>query len=207
MMHIHKDEDYVAIYSRDDKYILTEWNVKRRRAMGYIVRAALEIYNTNPASVLIIGLGGGAIMGELARLKLQTNVSFTCVEFDEKMVQHYNRMMSLYYENIESTIINCNFINFRCENTFDVIFGDIPYFYEDTTCEEKNMILEIMLRASHIGTVWILNMLAETNMQKWISFMKKKEFNISRPYPCRHENHFLLKLRVKTETIVSGLNS
>ncbi len=191
------NRNYMGIHSKDNKYVLSEWDIKNNKALGYIVKTAIEIYKLNPKSILVIGLGGGSILGELARLDINKNVSVVSVEIDSEMIKTYNKIKYLYLPQLNHSIVNCDFLNFKSKESFDVIFGDIPYFYDDIhiSIETQINIVKCMIGHSHDGTVWILNVLNEVNMRKWLHIIKKM-ITILRPQIFCYKTHYLIKIKL-----------
>ena len=187
-----------SIKLHDAEYVLSEWDIKNGKAINYISQVAADIMSVNPRNILIVGLGGGSVLGELARLGLGTIVLslVTCVEIDDRMIQHYHTFKQYYKKDCNPSIMHCDFMHLNCKNSFDVIFGDIPCFYEETSVEQKQDIVSIMMRHSRVGTVWILNVLFVENMREWIHFFRDANLPTSRVRPCYWGGNCLLKLKI-----------
>lgn len=187
-------KNYMEVSSNDDHYVLSEWDIKNGRAKGYTVRVAAGIASANPNTTLVLGLGAGAILGELARLGVSTAI--TCVEIDSEMIQHYETFKRYFARRCDATVLHCDFMQLDCGHAFDLIYGDTPSFYEDTMTEQKHALVDRMMRHSRAGTVWILNVLEHENMQKWMRFVGDAKLRTSRPRPLYDGAHCLLKLNV-----------
>jgi hypothetical protein len=172
------------------QYVLSEWNIEKNQAIGYILRAAKEMMYRK--STLIIGLGGGCIVGELSRYDRDKH--FVCVELDET-TKAYERFKPYFPTANDVTVLYQDFQHIQLDESFDCIFGDIPFFYEHVHSEQRlQLITKLMSMSSVQGCLWILNTLTIENTELWKDYICSHiGLQASRPKIIKDGNHCMLK--------------
>lgn len=186
--------------SENDKYILSDWNLKTNSPTGYFSRAAHEIIRHKKTSqIMIIGLGGGSIVGELMK-HLKTESSIVSIEIDENIILHgYNQISAYFTPNplVKHHIVNQDILFFQnndLTHTFTAIVSDIPLVYEISSQDSKEIFIKKIFDFCSKECICIFNTVNYKNAISWSQFLQKKWFHklSSRPRILNCQNHFIL---------------
>ena len=145
-------------------YWMSEWDLHARKAIGCQAEFANIISHFNPRNVLVLGLGGGVVIGELVQKLPDTKI--VAVEIDDCMIRLATEHFFPHFgANRRVTVVNTDVMKFETKERFDVVLGDVPHFYEAKTHQNTREMLRLC--ASWLGTdrptLMIFNVLTRQN--------------------------------------------
>lgn len=169
---VQESKSRVLLTSLDDKYILSEWDCRHGHAMGY-VRVATDILERRQVAiknVLVIGLGGGSIIGELSN-RIHNVDNILSIEIDQNIIDVGFAKFSTKFKlrsDLNHTIKCCDINFFTPQKNFDAIFVDIPDIYHAANQEDEKItrIMHIIFECSLPNCTWVLNALTTDDALK-----------------------------------------
>ena len=159
----------------NDDYVLSDWNVERTCPTSYFHRVVEEMHRHRATgSVLLIGLAGGSIIGELMRT---TNSSSKVVslEINDDMIKNGYDVLSAYFPKnpfVDHQVVHVDFFKWEIQSTFNSVIADIPLVYEPSTFEDKKKMWNKMLSFCRNGTICLFNTLSYENSTEWMAFLR-----------------------------------
>lgn len=182
------------------KYVLSDWNLKTNSPTGYFSRVAHEIIRRKKtAQIMVVGLGGGSIIGELMKY-IKTKSSIVSIEIDKNIIlQGYNQFSTHFPPNafVKHQIVNQDILLFQndvLKHKCTAIVCDIPLVYEISSFDLKQTFIKKILDFCSNQCICIFNTVSHENALSWIEFLQKKwtQKLSSRPRILNCQNHFIL---------------
>ena len=153
----------------ESPFWMSDWDVAGGKPIGFVERVVAAATTDQPRNVLILGLGGGSMVGEIART--HPGLSTVSVEIDPGMIatakaHFYPHFPPSAMDPEQHRIVCQDALRFDTAERFDCILGDTPHFYEMERGVDEMISRCIALSAPDRTAVWIFNSLTERNARR-----------------------------------------
>ena len=187
-------ENGVLTICNDEQYVLSDWDVSKTAPTSYFSRMVSEMKRHGTTdSVLMVGLAGGSIVGELMS-KVHKPCRVVSLEIDMVMIEKGYNVLSKYFPVnplIQHEILHCDFFAFDRYDVFSCIVVDIPHVYENSDIRTKKKVMDQVMLFAQAGTLCLFNTLSYDNSRDWASFLKTTQGARPRVLRCARDHHII----------------